>query len=156
MTGESEGQIAALRREIRRAGAVTAIVRGSVHLAVHAARWLAGPVLLGAVAVYVYAPTADAVPISIPLLAPIFWLAVIAWLAIPAGAAYRSVCQRQLRRKLTRMPSGDMATVLLSLKDSGFPDTRQLVNSLIRDLRPGGTEPLPADAPTGRGDEPTP
>jgi len=54
-----------------------------------------------------------------------------------------------------RTAPAQQATVLLPLRAAPRLDTRNLAKSLLRELR-GPTEPGPADAPTGRGDESAP
>jgi hypothetical protein len=73
--------------------------------------------------------------------------------AFPLAAAYRRLREEQLRRKLAALPRAQLAEVLLPLREYTFPDTRTIVDVLVRELRPEGSELCPARAPVGRGTE---
>jgi hypothetical protein len=72
----------------------------------------------------------------------------------PVAVAYRLARLGQLRRRLTALTPSERAAVLLPLRQE-VGDTRKIVRPLLRQLSIP-TELTPADAPTGRGDEPTP
>jgi len=87
------------------------------------------------------------------------WAAVIA-LAVPAGVLtarplahqYRRLCVRRLRKTLARLTPEQRLLVLRPLQGDPEPDTRALVQPLLREFGLS-TELTPSSAPTGRGDE---
>jgi hypothetical protein len=85
-----------------------------------------------------------------------FWLgrALGATLILPIVALHR-LQQRQLRRRLLQLSSAERASVLLPLRNDPLPDTRGLVEPLLRELGLP-SELTPAAAPEGRGDETSP
>jgi hypothetical protein len=75
--------------------------------------------------------------------------------ALLGAVGYRSVRERGLRRQLANLPPSQQVAVLLPLRQDCSGDTRKIVSPLLRRFRLS-TAPLPSDAPTGRGDEPSP
>jgi hypothetical protein len=149
-------EAAALQKAIRRAGATTSLVRGTLQLAGHAARLLACLAIAGSVFAAAFGVVSFLAPLCLGLLALTALLAGAAGLAVPTAAAYRRWQQDRLRRRLARMPREAVAAVLLPLRDYAFPDTRRIVAPLILELRPEGTEVAPSNPPAGRGSEPAP
>lgn len=149
----SEHQLAALRERIRRAGRSTQRLRN----------WLALPMVLGPLFVLAYlAESWSGGQRSSPLVigeavracASTFVgqaASTALFLSMPVGAAYRLARRAQLRRRLTALTPSERAAVLLPLREE-TGDTRKIVRPLLRQLRIP-TEPVPADAPAGRGDE---
>jgi hypothetical protein len=153
---------AELRREIQRAGAITGLIRAVLLFGRLAglAIFGAGSVLLLSVATLSPTLYHTALPTS-RLITPLFLgLAAGCWVAsrvaTPVAAAYRRLRREQLRHKLARLPREHLAEVLLPLRDYRYADTRRIVQPLIRDLRPEGTEVAPAGTPPGSGSEPAP
>jgi hypothetical protein len=168
-TEESEKQVAALQKRIRRAGWLTrrlrlallgaAVVLMLVWMAVAAAQpFDSAPRVIaesedGVVAYAVQAPVWSS-PIFIAL--AVAEVAVLALLvALPAALLYRRTCCVQLRRSLAQLPPPGRGAVLLPLRGEPLGDTRKIVVPLLRQLRIP-TEPVPAEAPASRGDEATP
>jgi hypothetical protein len=85
-------------------------------------------------------------------------LLVTGWfvmLAIGFAAVVPHLERIKLRGLLAALQPSQQAQVLLPLRAAARGDARKITNSLLRELRVP-TEPVPANAPTGRGDEPTP
>ena len=141
----------ALRREIQRAGAQTALLRTSMECARPLGCVFATVGFVWAVCLLPFGPGFF---ISIFGLAVL--LALAAKLARPVAAAYRRLCEARLRRRLARLPREELAEVLLPLRHYAFDDTRRLVEPLIEHLRPEGTELAPSATPDGTGSEPSP
>jgi hypothetical protein len=81
--------------------------------------------------------------------------AFCAWFgATIASQVYIRCKQRQLRQLLVGLSAQERAELLTPLKEQASHLTSQIVAPFLADL--GYREALPADAPTGRGDEPTP
>jgi hypothetical protein len=148
----------ALQKEIQRAGATSGLIRSVLQFggfAPWALLLLGFP--LGLAVAFLTAPFGLAIETAGWIWAASIGLALF-WrlgsvVATPAAAAYRRLRQEQLRRKLARLPREQLAQVLLPLKGYSYPDTRQLVEPLIRELRPEGTEVLPSASPEGSGSE---
>jgi hypothetical protein len=81
------------------------------------------------------------------------WFA-LSFAAFPVAAAYRRFRQEQLRRELAALPREEAAAVLLPLQGYCFPDTRAIIDGLIRELRLHGSELCPAAPAAGLGTEP--
>jgi hypothetical protein len=90
------------------------------------------------------------------LLIPAILLAVFTTglVGVPVMEAFAWRRRSQLRRTLANLPRHQIAAVLLPLREE-TGETRGLVTGLARELLMA-TEVSPADAPAGRGDEPTP
>lgn len=148
---ETKGaRTAALRREIQRAGAQTALLRTGMECA-RPLGCLVVPITL-AVGSWLWSSGMPGVVTGLTLVAVL--LVVSASVARPVAAAYRRLREQQLRRKLARLPREELSEVLLPLRHYAFYDTRRLVEPLIEHLRPEGTELAPSAAPEGTGSEP--
>jgi hypothetical protein len=151
---------AVLRREIQHAGATAGLIRAVLLLGRPAGvAMLVGGFFL-AVSLGIAVPWLGESFLSVAGGWAWFLLAVTCVLAsacaVPVARAYRRIRQEQLRWKLAHLPREQLAEVLLPLQDYEYADTRQIVQPLIRELRPGGTEVAPASAPEGSGREPAP
>jgi hypothetical protein len=72
---------------------------------------------------------------------------------VPLLACYGLRRRQELRRTLAALPREQLTEILLPLREEAG-ETGALTAALIRDLRVN--ELVPAPAPAGRGDEPTP
>jgi hypothetical protein len=151
MTQASEEQIAARRERIRSEGKNTRVIRG----------WLVGcigPMLIWPmmflVVVLILSPTGFQYFVSylVATVASCFLLGVAVGSSLTAY--HRRQRQRALGEQLTALTPSQRAEVLLPLRKDRVEDTRKIVEPLLRELQ-RTTEPIPSDAPTGRGDEPT-
>src|SRR5262245_51292022 len=136
-SGEDE-QIAKLRHQIRQAGATLTSVRLG---------WLFGTAL-----------------VTLPLLPKPSWPTLAFFVVgVVAGVGGMALERRHRRRRylaefrgqLAPLSPDEQAAVLLELRRDRSAETRQIVEPLLRELGVP-TELSPSDAPTGRGDEPTP
>jgi hypothetical protein len=178
MTEASEEPIAALRERICDAGAEAHCLRGR-----YLGRWLAGTLVIVGVALMLPVPVGWRAKLSrdprptgpsnvVKRRTPsvdgrvTFWVdtgpTVALAVAIAAGSILVASTARrrrrrlsELRRTLSRLPTDQLAAVLLPLRDHALGDTRRVVQSLMSAPRVP-TEVTPASAPAGRGDEPTP
>jgi hypothetical protein len=91
------------------------------------------------------------------LVASAIGLGTIAIYLLIAATSRADRCTRRevIGRRLGTLSVGQQAAVLLALRDDACADTRAMVKALIDDLRLP-TEPIPASAPPGRGDEASP
>jgi hypothetical protein len=136
MTEASEEQIAALRERVEGRSE-----RGSLLAA-----------LCGGACAWLLTLLLTRVPPDLAALFLGLWLVSFSILARLFDAILH---RRLLRRQLAAFPAPQQLALLADLEAGGGLATRYLVAPLIRELRIG-TELAPADAPTGRGDEPTP
>jgi len=141
-------QIAALREEIRRAGK-----SGPRRLAVLTAAGilvafsgLAG--LLGLLSVP--HPVATAVTILLYFATPALLLVALACRALD-----RRLYCNLFGRKLAKHARAEQAHVLLPLWHFAVEETWEIIEPLVRRLQ-ASAELVPAEAPAGRGDEPSP
>ncbi len=96
------------------------------------------------------------------LLRPGSWLMLLgfsvpfvaaALVAMPTAAAFRACRRKDLRRELAPMPREHLVAVLVPLRNDPSPDTRKIVDPLIRELLSGRLEVAPADSSSGTGAE---
>lgn len=150
MTRPSDPDLAALREEIRRAGAATRTVRWGCGLLLLAAAVM--PALAAGITIAIgdfYFPG----KVSIWLrLEPVAWVLVTGGTAWALASGTRAARREQLRRSLSPLPPAARSEVLVPLCHQGGWDSRRIARRLCRDLRVS-TEIAPSPAPTGRGDE---
>lgn len=151
MAAAGDNEIAALREEMRRAGASTRNARWT------AAAVIAAPLAaIGAVGLLFSAFYGGVVGV----LSGLICVAAVVVMAAAFGAVLTSeVCrglhERRLGRKLVALPPADRAYLLHPLVHGPEGDTRTIAESLMRKFAPA-TELAPAAAPDARGDEISP
>jgi hypothetical protein len=75
------------------------------------------------------------------------------WCALPLPAVYRRLRREQFRRQLAQLPREQRAEVLLPLAHEPVTDLNKIIDPLIREFRPHGTETVPSVSPNGGGVE---
>src|SRR5205823_5356833 len=154
----SRDPAAHLRDEIRRAGIVTGEARWLLQLAVGS--FLIGIAFFACLIGLISVMKVSQQMVLIVGLAP-FLLLVVGmpcwylgtWVVMPLPAAYRELRLTGLRRRLARVPRAHLAEILLPLRQERIPDVRRIVEPLIRELRPQGSELSPAPPPVHTGAE---
>jgi hypothetical protein len=147
MTLPGEQQVSALREEIRRTGyrALTVLLlghwaclgaaaTGAIWLSLHGAPWIWDLAFW-------------------PLLA---LLACFPVFGMPLAACYRRSQLRTFAARLQSLPAGQGWEALRALEGEREPQIRRLIRPLLTRFRASHADLTPANAPTGRGDEPSP
>jgi hypothetical protein len=157
-----ERAVLVLREKVRTAAIRTQALRNRWRRLFHLFTALAG-VLLVVVIVIVrlsehgVSPLLGSIMIGLALLLVVLLLAtlLVAGLIYPVAAFQRRRLRRRLHRDFRGQPAEQLHRALLPLRAAPLEDSRKIVEPLLRELSLPG-ELSPADAPTGRGDEPTP
>jgi hypothetical protein len=174
MTTASEEQIAALQARIRRAGERTRQLRRLVLVVLLLALgsllvvritqiwtfyrdWFAVDRVINGSPGWFRPPVRDWLQwaVTVSGLRFLGWGLVSFLLAASAAAVYRGRRRTALHRELRDLSPSEAAQVLRPLELDSLGDTRKIVAGLTRRLRVP-SELSPAEAPTGRGDEPSP
>ena len=146
---------AALRRHLLRkrmliAGARFGRIRGLL-------AGLAAPAILCILAISFalshirHPPWLEALAIVMALVAVLVLIASL--FTLPAAAWYRYRRRREFRRDLARLRPEERLVVLRGVWQEGCPQTRSVIEPLVREFWPKGKEVAPAPIPEGRGSE---
>jgi uncharacterized membrane protein YbhN (UPF0104 family) len=93
----------------------------------------------------------EALAIVVALVAVLVLMASL--FTLPAAAWYRHRRRREFRRDLARLRPEERLVVLRGVWQEGCPQTRSVVEPLIREFWPKGKEIAPASTPAGGGSE---
>jgi hypothetical protein len=144
MSEASEEQIAALQERVRLAGLITVVARWGLGLG--------GMVLL--ISMTACFPQQPASTLGGYAFGVLFRFATALLIAVPVGIGLRHAWIATLRSQLRALPTPRATEALQPLARSRLADTRRIVQPLLRELE-SSADLVPADAPTGRGDEPS-
>lgn len=130
-----------IRQEIDRAGAATLLTRRTVA----GLWWLAAALLAQAVIMAVFYRSSYELNALIALsFALALAFAVLSRLAGPLASLYRRWQCARLEGALRQVPPEDVASALWPMRGHPLPDTSAIVDTLIHDLRPLGSEVTPS------------
>jgi hypothetical protein len=152
MTEASEEPITALREGIRRAGQDVWQLRRRLRRLF----WSTLALILLCPFAAAGLPGVGVLFVLIGALGLLLWF-LPAPILLPRPALHRRRLREQLRQQLDVLSGEQRAAVLSSLRCNPCDDTRKLVEPLLREAGAAApTEPVPAEPPTGHGNEPTP
>jgi hypothetical protein len=95
--------------------------------------------------------TLEALAVVVALVAVLTLMASL--FTLPAAAWYRYLRRREFRRELSRLRPEERVVVLHGVWQQGCPQTRSVVEPLVREFWPKGKEVAPTPIPEGRGSE---
>lgn len=142
-----------IRREIDRAGAATLLTRRTLRsLWVLAAAFIAQVVVM-----LVLYPSSYELGALLGISAALALAGGLLWgLSAPLARVFRGWQCARLELALRRVDRQDLADVLWSMRAHPLPDTQAIVDTLIHDLRPLGSELSPSPPDLASGIEVTP
>jgi hypothetical protein len=143
--------VCSLQDGIQRAGRVTLSLRFMLPLSVSALLFGGYVVMSGGWWSFV--------PLFWPYISALICLGFLVGLPIsyPLAALYRRARREQLRRELAGLPVEERSQVFAVLVDPTRPEAFEFAAPLLREFRDeAASELVPAAAPAGRGDEPSP